>query len=115
MNRADRRVCHRSRFTARKSCDAEIGNFNCAVFKKHNILRLYIAMNDTLIVRMLECTEDLRYKENSLLIIDHTLLLNVFLESDSVNAFHNDILNSVAVADIVNLNNVRMREHGNSL
>ena len=64
---------------------------------------------------MLESTKNLSYKKDGFLVIYNALLLNILLESNSVNAFHYDILNPVAVADIINLYDIRMRKNSDSL
>ena len=41
----------------------------------------------------------------------NALLLNILLERDALDILHNYILELVAIADIINLDYVRMREH----
>ena len=61
---------------------------------------------------VLKCAENLRCKMHGLLPRYNALLLNILLERDALNVLHNYILELVAVADIINLDYVRMREHG---
>ena len=67
MNRADSGIGHRSRFASAESRDAEIGDFDSAVFEKHYVLRLDIAVNDALVMGVLKRAENLRCKMHGLL------------------------------------------------
>ena len=111
MNRADSGIGHRSRFASAESRDAEIGDFDSAVFEKHYVLRLDIAVNDALVMGVLKCAENLRCKMHGLLPRYNALLLNILLERDALDILHNYILELVAIADIINLDYVRMRKH----
>ena len=111
MNRTDRGIGHCSRFASAESRDAEISDFDSTVFEKHYVLRLDVAVNDALVMSVLKCAEDLRCKMHGLLPRYNALLLNILLERDALDILHNYILELVAVADIINLNYVRMREH----
>ena len=111
MNRTDRGIGHCSRFASAESRDAEIGNLDSTVFKKHYVLRLDIAVNDALVMGVLKRAENLRCKMHGLLPRYNALLLNILLERDALDILHNYILELVAVADIINLDYVRMREH----
>ena len=64
---------------------------------------------------VLKRTEDLSYKENGFLVVDNSLLLDIFLESYSVDTLHNDKLYSVAVADVIHLDNIGMGKNSNRL
>ena len=61
---------------------------------------------------VLKRAENLRCKMHGLLPRYNALLLNILLERDALDVLHNYILELVAVADIINLDYVRMREHG---
>ena len=111
MNRANCGIGHCSRFASAESCNAEIGDLDSTVFEKHYVLRLDVAVNDALVMSVLKCAEDLRCKMHGLLPRYNALLLNILLERDTLDILHDYILELVAVADIINLDYVRMRKH----
>ena len=111
MNGADSGIGHRSCFASAEPGDAEIRNLDGSVFEKHYVLRLNVAMNYALVVGVLKRTENLRCKMHSLLPRYNALLLDILLESNTLDILHDDILELVAVADIINLDYVWMREH----
>ena len=111
MNRANCGIGHCSRFASAESCNAEIGDLDSTVFEKHYVLRLDVAVNDALVMSVLKRAENLRCKMHGLLPRYNALLLNILLERDTLDILHNYILELVAVADIINLDYVRMRKH----
>ena len=111
MNRANCGIGHCSRFASAESCNAEIGDLDSTVFEKHYVLRLDVAVNDALVMSVLKRAENLRCKMHGLLPRYNALLLNILLERDALDILHDYILELVAVADIINLDYVRMRKH----
>ena len=63
----------------------------------------------------LQCHQDLAGKMHRLLPTDGALLLDILLQGDAINELHDDILNLVAEADIINLHNIGVIEHRNRL
>ena len=47
--------------------------------------------------------------------LDDALAVDVFFQRDAVDVFHDDVLDHVAEADVVHLDDVRMRQHGDRL
>ena len=64
---------------------------------------------------VLQRAQDLRDKIDRLADIDRALLADVFLEGDALDIFHDDILQPVAVADVEDLDDVRVRKHRDRL
>ena len=66
-------------------------------------------------MRMLKRAQNLRCEKHSVIPSDNMLLLDIFFKCDAVNIFHDDILHFFAEADIINLNNIGVRKHGDCL
>ena len=113
VHRADGLVGHGLRFCLREACDTEIRHLNGAVFQQHDVLRLDVSVNDALFVGVLQSAEDLHRKVQRLSPFDLALLLNVLLQGDAVNVLHDDILDAVAEADVIDLDDIRVRKHRN--
>ena len=62
---------------------------------------------------VLERSENLHNKINSFFLVDNSLLLNILFKSDALDILHDYVLESVTVADVIDLNDVRVRKHGN--
>ena len=108
MYRADGRVRHGLAVDAREACDAEVHDLYGAVLEEHDVLRLDIAVYYTLVMRVLKRPEYLRNKVYSFSPVYCAFLLNIILESDTVDILHDDILDSVAKAYVVNFNDIRV-------
>ena len=108
MNRTDGFSRHSTGFTARKTGNAEVCNLNGSILQQHDILWFNIAMDNSFFVRMLKGTKNLNGKMNSFLPLDFTLLAEVILERNPINIFFHNILNAIAKADVIHLDNVRM-------
>ena len=115
MDRTDGAFSHGSCVAARKPRNAEVADFNRAVLQKHDILRLNVAVDNAFIVRVLQRFQNLGDKVYGLFPVDNLLLLNVFFQRDALDVFHHDILQAVAEADVIHLNNIRMGKHRNRL
>ena len=98
-----------------KRSNAEVGDLYHAVFEQHDILRLYIAVDNTLAVRMLKSFCCLNGEIQHLSRIEYAFFLQILLERYSVNKLHNDIFHIVIMAYIVNRDDIGVRKHGNSL
>ena len=110
MDRADRFLRHRARIRAGKACDAEVRNLDRSVLQKHDILGLDIAVDDALVVGVLERAEDLERKVDRFFQNDAAAADEIILEGDPFDILHHDILDHVAETDVVDLNDIRMRE-----
>ena len=114
VHRADGLVGHGLRFCLREACDAEIRHLNGAVLEQHDVLRLDVSVNDALFVGVLQSAEDLHRKVQRLSPFDLALLLNILLQGDAIDILHDDVLNAVTKADIIDLDDIRVRKHRNS-
>ena len=94
-----------------KTGDSEVGDFDGSVFKKHYILGFYIAVNDSLIMCVLESAKNLNGKMNSFFPAENFLLFNILFKSYAVDVLHNDILNIFVEAYVINFYDVRMRKN----
>ena len=98
-----------------KRSNAEVGDLDHAVFEKHDILRLYIAVDNALAVRMLKSFCCLNGEIQHLGRIEYAFFLQILLERYSVNKLHNDIFHIVTMAYIVHRDDIGVRKHGDSL
>ena len=57
VHRSDSLVGHCNRLRVRELCYAEIHDLYYAVFQKHDVLRLYVTVDYSLFVSMVECAE----------------------------------------------------------
>ena len=115
MNRADGLICHGSGFVFREPGDAEIRHLNGAVLQKHDILRLYIPVDNPFFMGVLKRRQDLAGKMHRFLPLDIVLALDIILQGDAVDILHDDILDPVAEADIVHLDDIRVGQHRDGL
>ena len=115
VHRADRLVGHGLGLGLREARDAEVHHLDAAVLQQHDVLRLDVAVDDAALVRVLQRLQDLHRKVQRLAPLDLALLLDVLLERDAVHIFHDDVLDAVAEADVVHLDDVRVREHRDRL
>ena len=115
MDGTDSSIRHCPSFASAEACNAEIRDLYGSVFKQHNILRFNISVNNSLVMSMLKRAKYLRGEMHRLSPRDNSLLLNILFERYSLDILHNNILKLVSVADIINLNDVRMRKHSNCL
>ena len=72
-------------------------------------------MNDTLIMSVLQSTEYLSYKVQSVFPPKHALLLDKLFKGDAVDIFHNDKLYLVRKSHIIYLYDIRVRKYSDSL
>ena len=90
--------------------DAEVGHLQAAVPQDHHIVGLDVPVDDALLVGALQGHEDLGGEVDSLLPADGAFLLDILLQGDAVDKLHDDVLDLVAKADIVHLDNVGVVE-----
>ena len=72
-------------YRARKSEQSKIRGLNITGRQQNNILRLNIAVNYSLIMRMLKRAQNLRCEKHSVIPSDNMLLLDIFFKCDAVN------------------------------
>ena len=111
MNASDGLIGSSLSFLTRELGYSEVHDLYSAVSEHHNVLRLDIAVNDTLVMSVLKSAEYLYNKVYSILPCEDLLLLDVLLQRNTVDIFHNDILYLLREAHVVYLYDIRMREH----
>ena len=92
--------------------DAEISDLDHVVVRDHDVLRFDVPVDDAMGVRVLQCLADLRGVVQRLDGAEYTMLRHALLERLAFDKLHNDILRLPAVADIVDRDDIRLREHG---
>ena len=95
--------------------NAEVCDLYHAVLEKHDILRLYIAVDDALAVRMLQSFCNLNGEIQNLGRLENAFFLQILLERYAFNELHDDIFDIVAVAYVIHRNDIRMRKHRDGL
>ena len=95
--------------------DTEVHDLDSAVSEHHDVLGLDIAVNDALIVSVLECAEYLDDEMHRILPCEDLFLLDVLLQRDTVDVLHDDILYLLGEAHIVYLYDIRVGKNCNCL
>ena len=90
-------------FLTGELCNAEVHDLDSAVSEHHDVLWLDITVNYALVVSVLESTEYLYNEVNCVLPCEDLFLLDIFLESDTVDVLHYDVLYLLGEAHVVNL------------
>lgn len=114
MHGTDRLVggARRADFIAGEPGDAEVGHLDGAVGQQHDILRLDVPMDDPLVVSVLKRPQNLHGEMNGFLPLDIPLLLDILLEGDAVDVFHDNILQPLPKADVIHLDDVGVGQDG---
>ena len=115
MHRTNGFVRHGLCFTLQESGNAEIGHFNGAVLQQHDVLGFDITVDDPLFMGALQGHQNLAGEVESFLPADGPLLLNILLEGDAIDKLHDDILDLIAKAHVIDLDNIGMVQHRNCL
>ena len=95
--------------------NAEVHHLHGAVFQHHHIVGLDIPVDDAPAVGVLQCLGNLHGEVKGLLPVENALALHVLLQGNSVDKLHDNEIGIVRGGDIVDLHDVGMAEHGNSL
>ena len=87
--RADARahLGHQLRFNA---CYTEVRDFDTALFRDHDIGRLYVPMDDAIAVRVFECVENIRHDADDVRYAELLFGVEVFFEFVARDEFHRD-------------------------
>src|SRR5207248_11764777 len=89
---------------------AEVHDQNASGLIPHDVLRLQIAMNDADAMRCFKCAADLLHALNSFCGAELSLLMDEGAEILALDIFHGDELQSLGLAEVVNADNVLMRD-----
>ena len=95
--------------------DAEVCHLGDAVAVDHDVLGLDIAVDDAVLVRVLEGLRDLGGEKQRLRRGEPALAVDILLERDALDELHDDILHRERMAHIVHRDDVRVAEHGDGL
>ena len=95
--------------------DTEIRHLDHVVIRDHDVLRLDVAVNDAVRMRVLERFCDLRGIAQRLLRAEHAALREALLERHALDELHDDILRVAAVPHVIHRDDVRLREHGDGV
>ena len=90
---------------------AEIPDFYCPVAQQHDVLGLDIAVDDTALMRVHKGFCDLLCKMQDLAPRERAFFIHVLPERDAVYKFHNYVLDNIAVADVIDRDNIGVRQH----
>ena len=92
--------------------DAEVSDLDHVIVRDHDVLRLDVPVDDAVGVRVLQRLADLRGVVQRLRGAEYTVLCHALLERLALDELHDNILRLAAVADIVDRDDIRLREHG---
>ena len=97
-----------------KTGDAEVRDLDAAVAQHHDVLRLDVAVDDAARMRVAQPFHNLCDEMQRLTPVQTPTPLHILLERDAVDELHDDILR-LAAADVVDRDDIRVREHCDSL
>ena len=110
MNGTHHIHCHG--LCSRCSRDAEVRHLDLAVCRNHDILRLDIPVYDLVIVGILDSLCNLNGNTDRFLKLDPAFFLNIGFEGDSLNIFHDDVIDPLIGTYIIDIHNIRMGQAG---
>ncbi len=109
FGRAEDIAGHRARSRG-KERDAEIGDLHQAAFQHHDIGWLDIAVHDAFVVREREPIRNLRHDVDDFFRREHHAGVENFAQRLSIEEFHRDVGNGVALSHVVDRDDVGMVE-----
>ena len=92
--------------------NAEISDLDHVVIRDHDVLRLNIPVDDAVGMRVLQRLADLCGVVQRLRGTEHAVICHALLERLTLDELHDDIFRLAGVADIVDRDDIRLREHG---
>ena len=102
-------------FPGGKMGDAEIGHLHGAVPQQHDVLGLDIPVDDVMVVGVLQSTGDLGGKNSHFLGRQAAPAAEVFLQGDTVDQLHDDVIHVSRPGNVINIDNIGMGQHGDGL
>ena len=113
MNRAHYIRCYR---IARCClCNTKISNLYFSFLRYDNILRLYIPMNNMIIMSRFNSHSNLNCYTDCLLGRKHYLFINIFFQRNTFHQLHYNIMDTILFTYIIHIYNIRMHKSGRSL
>ena len=95
--------------------DAEVHDLHGAVFQHHHVMRLDVPVDNAPAVGVLQALGNLQGEMQGLLPVEDALFLHIFLQGNAVDELHDDVVRPVGGGNVIDLNDVRVAEHGHSL
>ncbi len=90
---------------------AEVGDFHSAALVEQNVFRLDVAMHDPFVMGELQGVANLRH-DGQRILRRHFAGSNRLPQIHAVNEFHDDIKQPVALAEVVDADDIRMIQPG---
>ena len=101
-------------FRAQQLGDPEIRDLHPALFVEQDVLRLDVAVDDALLVRILERLADRRHDDQRLL-RRQLPGLQQLPQAHPIHELHQQVIEAVGLAEVIDGDNVRMVEAGQRL
>ena len=90
--------------------NAKVGNLRVPVFRHQNVMRLNVAMDNVIGVRVRQTAGNVFGNQSRRQQVKRSLVEHFFLESIALNVFHNDIMIIARNAYVINADNVGVRK-----
>ena len=88
--------------------NAEICDLDAAVLQNHNIVGLNVAVDNPTAVRVLERFTNLGGKMQGFAPVEDSLLLHILLERNTLDEFHDNIVNVIRTRNVVDTHDIRV-------
>ena len=88
--------------------NSKIRYFYFTIRRDNNILRFDITMNDMFCMGSLNSSAHLNCNAQCFFIVQLTFFFNIGLEGNTFHIFHDNIMNAILAADIINIDDIRM-------
>ena len=110
MHRADDIAAVRHRGLGDGARDAEVSYLGVAVGHHEDVVRLDVAVHEVIGMRVGECLCDLSCDPQGLADGKMAFLADAILEGTARHVFHDDVMVAIGHADIVDIDDIRMRK-----
>ena len=95
--------------------NAKVHHLHAAVFQHHDVVGLDVPVDNAPAVGVLQALGDLHGEVQGLLPIEDPLHLHILLQGDAVDQLHDQVVGIVRRGDVINLDDVRVAQHGHGL
>lgn len=95
--------------------ESHVGQFRNAFLREHDVLGLYVAVDEASLVRVLKRFSDLEYDIRCFSFAEFTVLSNDVVDRRSIHIFHDEIVKLTGLTDIERLHDIGMIEAGGGL
>ena len=107
-NSAADSVCQSGRVDS--FCDTEVCDFRCTVSRQHYIVRFYVSVNQLIFMGYGKRRSDLFCQLDDTSVWKRSFFTDQFIESISLNQFHNYVVDISFLTYIENIYDIRMRQ-----